>query len=215
MHLTCVEAGKDQSSSTEPRWPGEPFGSAGPEQSVEQAAPNGVLANASMINDQTVSQVNADLAELLDAFDGAIKNEGPDCLGDHFRTRYRAGNPQVELDRQSSILIDSALEAHDVVERLANEIRDDFTCVLVNCRERLKTDRNDIVARARLGLTLLLLFQDDEAYRELQQVFLRSPASRPHLRILVNEARQQRASLAAQMMIVAYLREMAQSLSEP
>jgi hypothetical protein len=85
-----------------------------------------------------------------------------------------------------------------MVRGLANEVREDVAYVLMNCRKRLKIDAHDLVARARVGLTLLLLNQDAQAYRELQQVFLQSPVWRPFLRILVNEARQWREGMFAQ-----------------
>ena len=74
---------------------------------------------------------------------------------------------------------------------LANDVRDDVAYVLMNCRKRLKLNVHDLLTRARLGLTLLL-YQDAEAYCELQQGFLESPVWRPFLRLLVNEVKQRR-----------------------
>jgi hypothetical protein len=103
------------------------------------------------------------------------------------------------VDDPTPLLIDAVLAAHEVVDRLGAEIRGDVDRVLVNGRKHLATDRDDFNARARLGLILLMLFQDDDAYRELQQVFLRRPAWRPSLRILVNAAKRWRERMTAHM----------------
>ena len=105
-----------------------------------------------------------------------------------------------EADYRAAFLLDADLAAREIACGLEQDVRDDVAYVLMNCRKRLKLNVHDLVARVRLGLTLLLLDQDAEAYCELRQVFLESPAWRPFLRLLVNEVKQRRGGPFAQVL---------------
>jgi hypothetical protein len=136
----------------------------------------------------------------LDGFERAVEIGPGACVAFISRgdARYHRGDAECEADYRTAFLLDAQLAALEFVRRLKADIREDFLCVLINCRRRLSIDSRDVVARARLGLTLLMLHQDDAALRQLQQVFPQSAPWRPFLRLLVNEARRQRPTLFAQ-----------------
>jgi hypothetical protein len=114
--------------------------------------------------------------------------------------RYHLGDPEGEADYRTAFLLDARFAPLEIVRRLNHDIWDDTTCVVMNCRNRLGIEPRDVVARIRLGLTLLLFHQDDEALHNLQQVFRQSPRWRPFLRLLVNEVRRRRVPLFARLL---------------
>jgi hypothetical protein len=114
--------------------------------------------------------------------------------------RYHRGDPECEMDYRNAFLLDAGLAAREMVHQLEDEIHRDVAYVLLDCRRRLKNNPQDLIARTRLGLALLLLLQEQEAFRELQLVFLQSTVWRPFLRILVNQAKQRRAIVLARML---------------
>jgi hypothetical protein len=126
----------------------------------------------------------------------------PDCAGYISRgtARYHAYHPECEADYRAAFLLDAQLAATEVVQRLEDEIRSNVAYVLMSCRKHLAIDPQDVVARVRLGLTLLLLHQDGQAFTDLQQAFLQGPAWRPSLRLMVNAARRQRTTLFGQIL---------------
>ena len=158
---------------------------------VVQAGPN--LTN---FNDSggTVGFARRELEEALDDPDRTVDFNPSECVACISRgnDRYHRGDPECEADYHTAFLLDSRLAASEIVLRLRGDMRDDVFYVLMNCRHRLIVNPRDVVARTRLALTLLMLFQEVEAFHELQQVFLQSPAWRPFLRLLVNEAKQSR-----------------------
>jgi hypothetical protein len=111
------------------------------------------------------------------------------------RERYQNGDPNCEADYRDAYVLDARLAVGVIVRGLENEVRDDVACVLINCMERLAIDSRDVVARARLGLALLLLYQDVEAFQNLQRAFLQNPDWRPLLRLLVNKVKLRRATV--------------------
>jgi hypothetical protein len=168
--------------------------SGGFEREGEQAVQPGADAQELSVCDGAVPQVRDGLLGLLDVFDAAVMSDPADCEGHiaRARARYQMGDSGCEADYRAAFLLDASLAAQEIVRGLADDVLDDVAYVLMNCRKRLKLDAHDLVARVRAGLTLLLLDQDAEAYRELQQVFLQSVIWRPFLRLLVNEAKQWR-----------------------
>jgi hypothetical protein len=114
--------------------------------------------------------------------------------------RYHLGDPECEADYRSAFLLDARFAPLEIVRRLNHDIWDDTASVVTNCRKRLGTEPRDIMARIRLGLTLLLFHQDDEALHNLQQVFRQNPPWRPFLRLLVNEVKRRRALLFARLL---------------
>jgi hypothetical protein len=164
---------------------------------IEQDPP---LANGldSPSGTQSSSQIRGEFESVLDEFDRATEIHPCDCNGyiSRARARYQKGDTGCEEDYRAAFLLDARLAASEIVRGLEADILDDVAYVLVNCRKRLRLDTQDVVARARRGLTLLLLHQDLEAFHDLQQVFLQSPAWRPFLRLLVNEAKQRRVSIS-------------------
>jgi hypothetical protein len=114
--------------------------------------------------------------------------------------RYHLGDLEGEADYRTAFLLDARYASLEIVRRLNHDIWDDTASVVMNCRKRLGIEPRDLVARIRLGLTLLLFHQDDEALRNLQQVFRQSPRWRPFLRLLVNEVRRRRTLLFARLL---------------
>jgi hypothetical protein len=115
------------------------------------------------------------------------------------RARYQKNHPECEADYRAAFLLDARLTAREIVRGLELDMSDDVAYLLMNCRKRLKIDSQDLVARVRVGLTLLVLYQDADAYCDLQQVFLQNPVWRPFLRLLVNEVKLERERIFAQM----------------
>jgi hypothetical protein len=114
--------------------------------------------------------------------------------------RYHLGDPGCEADYRTAFLLDARFAPLEIVRRLNHDIWDDTASVVMNCRKRLGIEHGDVVARIRLGLTLLLFHQDDEALHNLQQVFRQNPPWRPFLRLLVNEVKRRRALLFARLL---------------
>jgi tetratricopeptide (TPR) repeat protein len=113
--------------------------------------------------------------------------------------RYQQGDPRCEADYRSAFFLDARLAAREIVRLLDEGLRHHLDDVLTDCREHLRIDPEDVVARVRRGLTHLLLNQDTEAILDLQRISLRSPAWKPFLPLLVAEAKRRRASSAAGM----------------
>jgi hypothetical protein len=111
------------------------------------------------------------------------------------------GDAECEADYRAAFLLDAGLAAREIVRRLEEDIRSDFGSVLVTCRKRLVTNPRDLVARTRLGLALLMVRQENDAFRALQQVFLQSPVWRPFIRLLVNEAKPRSANVIARLLL--------------
>jgi hypothetical protein len=151
---------------------------------------------------ETVGWGLGDLEGAFDEFGSAPEIDPEGCLAYISRgdARYREGDRECEADYRTAFSLDAPLAALEIIRRLKGDIRDDLAYLLLHCRERLRIDPNDVVARARLGLTLLMLHQDDDGLCELQQVFARSAGWRPSLRSLVNEARRRRATLVSQIL---------------
>jgi hypothetical protein len=126
-------------------------------------------------------------------------HDSPDCLVaiSQGNARYLKGDADCESDYRAAFLFDARCAAREIVGRLEADIRDDLGYVLVSCRKRLKINPQDVFARTRIGLVLLMLRQEEDAFRELQQVFLESPAWRPFLRLLVNRAKERRDTIFA------------------
>jgi hypothetical protein len=132
----------------------------------------------------------------LHYLDRALEVDPIDCLTYLSRgnARYNQMDPECEADYRSAFLLDAPLAAREIVRGLEDDIRSDVASILTRCRNRVNDNPQDVVARARLGLTMLLLYQDESALHDLQQVFVQSAAWRPFLRLLVNEAKGWRAT---------------------
>jgi hypothetical protein len=162
-------------------------------QLTEQGAQTAEIVSDLDDGDGAVCEGCADLEE----FDRDQEIDAGKCI-EHIsraRNRYQNGDPDCEADYRHAYLLDSRLAVSEIVRGLENEVRDDVAYVLINCMERLASDSRDVVARTRLGLALLLLYQDVEAYHNLQRAFLQSPDWRPLLRLLVNKVKLRRAKV--------------------
>jgi hypothetical protein len=138
----------------------------------------------------------------FDECDRSLGIDPGDCAAYISRgdARYHLGDSECEADYRTAFFLDPQLTRLEIVRRLNHDIWDDAASVLRNCRDRLSIDSRDIVARIRLGLTLLMFHQDDEALHNLQQVFRQSPPWRPLLRLLVNEVKRRRATMFARIL---------------
>jgi hypothetical protein len=150
---------------------------------------------------RTARQVCGYSEGAIDDPDRTSEFNSPACLATISRAhaRYQSGDPECEADFRAAFLLDAGLAVREIVRRLRDDIRDDLGHVVVSCRERLTLNPQDVFARIRFGVALLMLRQQDYAFRELQQVFRQSPGWRPFLRLLVNEARPRSATVIARM----------------
>jgi hypothetical protein len=183
------------------QWDGD-IGKGGFDQPVEQVFGPGANGPEGHHGRGTAGRVRVELDGAFDDFDRALEIDPEDCVAYISRgnARFYKGDPNCEADYRTAFSLDAPLAALEFVRRLKFDIGYDLANVLRHCRERLKADSQDVVARARLGLTLLMLYEDDDGLRELQQVFLQSAPWRPLLRLLVNEAKRRRATLLAQVL---------------
>jgi hypothetical protein len=192
----------------EPPGPGEitqPRNGTQPEslrRSGDQTQFSQVFAGTPDRFEKTSPQPCEGLAMLFEEADLDLPDEPNDCAGHLARARalYQTRDPNCEADYLAAFVLDPALATREVIGGLVRDVQDDLAYVLVSCRRHLRGNANDPVARTWLGLILLMLNQDAEAYIELQQVFLQSPAWRPFLRLLVNEARQHRDGVMAHVL---------------
>jgi hypothetical protein len=155
------------------------------------------------------SEINADETyfvrqgqpeRIFDQFERAPEADPDTCSGFIARGnfRYQKGDPDCIADFRAAFVRDSESAAIEIVRQLEDDIREDIADVLVTCQKRLRANSDDLTARIRLGLALLILCQDSDAFRELRQVFLQNADWRPFLRLLVKEAKRRSSSLFAQ-----------------
>ena len=130
-----------------------------------------------------------------DAVDDNIEIVCKNCIGriSRARTRYQEGDQACEGDYRAAFLFDARLTASQFIQELSREITNNTDNLVQNCMDRLIVDRGDVVALARLGLTFLLLYDDDEAFPYLKRAFVQNPLWRPLLRLLVKKAKLRRA----------------------
>jgi hypothetical protein len=149
----------------------------------------------------TQSLVRHDLEEVEDAFACASEILRRDCIDrlSRARARYQEWDAGCEADYRGAFLLDDRLAASQFVRELETEIREDLVYLLMTSKKRVISNPRDIVARARLGLAFLMLFQDSEAFHHLQRAFLQDPRWRPFLQLLVNEAKMRRASILSRI----------------
>jgi hypothetical protein len=102
---------------------------------------------------------------------------------------YQLGDTVCEADFRAAFLLDARLTVSEFIRELKRELRNDISDLVHDCRHRLVADPGDVVSLSRLGLTLLLLYQDESAFLYLQRAFVRHPLWRPLLRALVNKAK--------------------------
>jgi hypothetical protein len=178
------------------------LGADGFDRFIEHEGAHGADGSDSPGGRSTASRARGNLEGVLDDPDRTSEFDPPECLASISRgnARYLRGDAECEADYRVAFLLDAGLAAREIVRRLEDDIQADFATVLVSCRKRLVTNPRDVVARTRLGLTLLMLRQEDDGFRALQQVFLDSPVWRPFLRLLVNEARPKSATLIARLL---------------
>jgi hypothetical protein len=169
---------------------------------VPAAAPPAALPDTRAVEWGSSSPAGHELSEIHDEFATASELVRGDCLErlSRARARYQDWDAGCEADYRTAFLLDGRFAASAIIGQLEAEIREDLVFVLMGCRKRLACDPRDLVARARLGLALLLLFQDPEAFRNLQRVFLQDASWRPFLRLLVNEAKQRRAGFLRRLL---------------
>ncbi len=117
-----------------------------------------------------------------------------DWIG-HFaraKARYRLGDTACEADFRAAFLVDARLTTSEFIRELKRELRNDISDLVHDCQRRLAANPGDAVSLARLGLTLLLLYQDESAYTYLQRAFVHHSLWRPLLRSLVKKAKLRR-----------------------
>jgi hypothetical protein len=178
-----TQAGTDQSERIAGM---EPLGQ--PTQFVENGT---VMPNGS----GTATGPHVAIEGVGDAVDDNFEIVCKNCIGriSRARTRYQEGDQACEGDYRAAFLFDARLTASQFIQELNREITNNTDNLVQNCMDRLIVDPGDVVALARLGLTLLLLYDDDEAFPYLKRAFVQNPLWRPLLRLLVKKAKLRRA----------------------
>jgi tetratricopeptide (TPR) repeat protein len=128
-------------------------------------------------------------------FDQAIAIDPGFCVAYISRgnARHHKRDPACQADYRAAFLLDPRLAAKELIRLLDAGFQHDLPGVLTNCRKHLRIDPGDVVALARHGLTRLLMGEEAEAEHDFQQILLQSPGWKPHLQLLVDEARRQYA----------------------
>ena len=197
MNLPDVKNGDQTSISTGTNLPESGNGRGDCSPVVEQGAQPWVSGPEFPKGVGTTREVPGELEGSHGDFDHAPEITPGDCVGLISRAdaRYQKRDPECEADYRAAFFLDARLTAYEIIRRLEDDIRGDLSSVLMDCRNHLLVDHRDVVAQARLGLTLLLHYQDVEGFEQLHRVFRQNPDWRPLLRLLVNEAKQSRATL--------------------
>jgi tetratricopeptide (TPR) repeat protein len=108
--------------------------------------------------------------------------------------RYHKRDPECQADYRAAFFLDARLTAREIVRLLDDGLRHDLDDVMTSCRKHLRTNPADLVARARRGLTLVLLDRDPEAYHDLRRIFKQCPGWKLFLQLLVEEAKHRRGT---------------------
>jgi hypothetical protein len=129
-----------------------------------------------------------------DGIDGVLEIEFQDWIAliASAKAGYQLGDTACEADFRAAFLLDARLTVSEFIRELKRELRNDISDLVHDCRHRLVADPGDVVSLSRLGLTLLLLYQDENAFLYLQRAFVHHPLWRPMLRALVNKAKLRR-----------------------
>jgi tetratricopeptide (TPR) repeat protein len=109
----------------------------------------------------------------------------------HLRDRGAAADYELAFD------LDPQAAAAEVVRILREDLQRDVEEVLENCRKHLRINPDDGMARARRGLTLLLLGRDAEAAPDLEELLRWRPDWEGALALVIAAAREQRDDLHA------------------
>jgi hypothetical protein len=142
-------------------------------------------------------EVSGERAGVLDDSNPALDVDPESCaayisLGNF---GYLPSDPERKSDDGDAHSLDAEFAASEIIRQLENGLPRDVAYILLSCRRRLKSNPQDLFARTLLGLALLMLRNETEAFHELQRVFLQSPVWRPFLRQLVNRVKQRRANV--------------------
>jgi tetratricopeptide (TPR) repeat protein len=115
--------------------------------------------------------------------------------------RYHQRDPGCQADYRMAFLLDARLAAREIIRVIAVGVRCDLESVLDGCRSHLRLNASDVVARARRGLTLLLLGREAEAEPDFRQIRLQSPEWEHPLQLLVQEAKRPLTEVSAVAMV--------------
>jgi hypothetical protein len=119
---------------------------------VEQVAQSGVNGSDVRNEGGTGYEVRSELEEDLDDSVDAPESDPGDCVSYISRghARYHRGDPECEADYRTAFHLDPGLAASEIVRRLEDDIRDNISNVLIKCRNHLRMNPDDVVARVRL-----------------------------------------------------------------
>jgi len=105
--------------------------------------------------------------------------------------RYHLRDTGAPLDYLTAFDLDRKATAAEIVRIVREDIRADADAALKNCRQHLRISPQDVVARVRRGLMLLLQGRQAEAAADLDEAIARNPGWREYLELLVETAREQ------------------------
>jgi tetratricopeptide (TPR) repeat protein len=103
--------------------------------------------------------------------------------------RYHLRDMSAPLDYATAFELDRQATAAEILRILREDIRTDADAALKNCRQHLRICPQDVVARVRRGLMLLLLGREADAAADLDEVLGRNPGWRDHLVLLIEMAK--------------------------
>jgi tetratricopeptide (TPR) repeat protein len=130
--------------------------------------------------------------EAIADYDRALEIDPCLCMAHISRgnARYHLRDLHARDDYRRAFRLNPQAAAAEIVRILVNDLREDAAAALENCRKHLRICPDDIVARARRGLSLWLLGREEEAAQDFEQWLQRGPDWKVHLDLLLEAARR-------------------------
>jgi tetratricopeptide (TPR) repeat protein len=204
--LTGAVADYDRAIGIRPEWPEAYVGRAGVLHALghldEAVADYGRALN--LLPPQAAATVHhlrgglhalrRQFADALADCNKAIALDGSFCMAYVSRgnVRYHLRDMGAPLDYLTAFELDREATAAEILRLIRDDIRTDVDAALKNCRQHLRISPQDVVARVRRGLMLLLLGRQAEASADLDEALGRNPGFRDYLELLVETAKEQR-----------------------
>jgi tetratricopeptide (TPR) repeat protein len=103
--------------------------------------------------------------------------------------RYHLRDPAAPVDYARAFELDRRATTAEILRILRDDIRTDADAALKNCRQHLRISPQDVVARVRRGLMLLLLGREVDATADLDDALSRNPGWRDYLLLVIEQAK--------------------------
>jgi tetratricopeptide (TPR) repeat protein len=105
--------------------------------------------------------------------------------------RYHLRDMSAPLDYATAFELDREATVAEIVRIILEDVQKDADAALKNCRQHLRILPQDLVARARRGISLLLLGRETEATADLDEAMTSNPEWRDRLVMLIEAAKKQ------------------------